>query len=130
MKYDERDGEYKLFEINLRQGRSSYFVTLNGFNLAKYFVDDLVEDTPFDGNTLFGRGSKLWLEIPKSIFLDYVAEGTDKETGKRMLKSGDWGTTLEYSKDMNPLRWLMIRHMFSIYKKSYAKYFTKKGELK
>ena len=69
MKYDERDGEYKLFEINLRQGRSSYFVTLNGFNLAKYFVDDLVEDTPFDGNTLFGRGSKLWLEIPKSIFL-------------------------------------------------------------
>lgn len=130
MKYDERDGEYKLFEINLRQGRSSYFVTLNGFNLAKYFVDDLVEDTPFDGNTLFGRGSKLWLEIPKSIFLDYVAEGADKETGKRMLKSGDWGTTLEYSKDMNPLRWLMIRHMFSIYKKSYAKYFTKKGELK
>ena len=47
-----------------------------------------------------------------------------------MLKSGDWGTTLEFSKDMNPLRWLMIRHMFSIYKKSYAKYFTKKGELK
>lgn len=47
-----------------------------------------------------------------------------------MLASGDWGTTLEYSKDMNPLRWAMIRHMFSIYKKSYAKYFTKKGELK
>ena len=46
-----------------------------------------------------------------------------------MLASGDWGTTLEYSKDMNPLRWAMIRHMFSIYKKSYAKYFTKKGEL-
>ena len=105
-------------------------MTLNGFNLAKYFVDDLVEDTPFDGNTLFGRGSKLWLEIPKSIFLNYVAEGPDKEAGRRMLASGDWGTTLEYSKDMNPLRWAMIRHMFSIYKKSYAKYFTKKGELK
>lgn len=130
MKYDERDGEYKLFEINLRQGRSSYFVTLNGFNLAKYFVEDLVEDTPFDGETLFGRGSKLWMEIPKSVFLEYVAEGDDKETGKRMLESGDWGTTLEYSKDMNPLRWLMIRHMFAIYRKSYAKYFTKKGEMK
>ncbi|KAA8817041.1 carboxylate--amine ligase [Bifidobacterium callitrichos] len=130
MKYDERDGEYKLFEINLRQGRSSYFVTLNGFNLAKYFVDDLVEDTPFDGNTVFGRGSKLWLEIPRSIFTDYVAPGEDKDRGLAMMKSGDWGTTLEYSKDMNPLRWLMIRHMFSIYKKSYAKYFKQKGDLK
>lgn len=130
MKYDERDGEYKLFEINLRQGRSSYFVTLNGFNLAKYFVDDLVEDTPFDGETVYGRGSKLWLEIPRSVFTDYVAEGEEKELGKRMLKSGDWGTTLEYSKDMNPLRWLMIRHMFSIYKKSYATYFRQKGDLK
>lgn len=130
MKYDERDGEYKLFEINLRQGRSSYFVTLNGFNLAKYFVDDLVEDTPFDGNTVFGRGSKLWLEIPRSIFTDYVAEGEDKARGMAMMKAGDWGTTLEYSKDMNPLRWLMIRHMFSIYKKSYAKYFRQKGALK
>ncbi|MBT1172225.1 carboxylate--amine ligase [Bifidobacterium sp. MA2] len=130
MKYDERDGEYKLFEINLRQGRSSYFVTLNGFNLAKYFVDDLVEDTPFDGNTVFGRGSKLWLEIPRSIFTDYVAEGEDKARGMQMLKTGNWGTTLEYSKDMNPLRWLMIRHMFSIYKKSYAKYFKQKGDLK
>ena len=130
MKYDERDGEYKLFEINLRQGRSSYFVTLNGFNLAKYFVDDLVEDTPFDGETVYGRGSKLWLEIPRSVFADYVAEGEEKELGKRMLKSGDWGTTLEYAKDMNPLRWLMIRHMFSIYRKSYAKYFRQKGDLK
>ena len=80
MKYDERDGEYKLFEINLRQGRSSYFVTLNGF--------------------------------------------------KRMLRDGDWGTTLEYKKDMNPLRWLMVRHMFALYKKSYATWFRKKADLK
>ena len=86
MKYDERDGEYKLFEINLRQGRSSYFVTLNGFNLARYFVEDLVEDTPFDGETLFGRGSKLWLEIPRSIFEDYVEPGEDKDRGMRMLR--------------------------------------------
>ena len=130
MKYDERDGEYKLFEINLRQGRSSYFVTHNGFKLARYFVEDLVEDTPYDGETLFGRGSKLWLEIPRSIFEDYVEPGEDKDRGMRMLRDGDWGTTLEYKKDMNPLRWLMVRHMFALYKKSYATWFRKKADLK
>ena len=119
MKYDERDGKYKLFEINLRQGRSSYFVTLNGFNIAKYFVEDLIDHKPFDGNTVFGRGEKLWMEIPRSIFCNYVAEGDEKKRGLNMIRRGDWGTTLEYKKDMNLLRWLMIRHMFSIYTRRY-----------
>lgn len=126
MKYDERDGTYKLFEINLRQGRSSYFVTLNGSNLARYFVEDLIEDTAFDGNTLYARGSRLWMEIPRSIFVNYVVAGADKEQGLNLLRQGHWGTTLEYKKDMSPLRWLMIQHMFSIYKKRYKEYFHKK----
>lgn len=130
MKYDERDGSYKLFEINLRQGRSSFFVTLNGYNLARYFVEDLVEDNDFDGTTVYGTGSKLWMEIPRSIFRDYVRDGEDKRRGMAMIESGDWGTTLEYRKDMNLLRRLMIHHMFSIYKRRYAQYFQQKADLK
>lgn len=130
MKYDERDGEYKLFEINLRQGRSSYFVTLNGCNLAKYFVDDLVEDTPFDGNTLYAHGDKLWLQIPHSIFRDYVAPGDDKNRGLDMLATGNWGSTLKYDKDRHLKRWLMLRHMDSIYVKRYAEFFKQKADLK
>lgn len=129
MKYDERDGEYKLFEINLRQGRSSYFVTLNGYNLAEYFVQDLIEHTPFDGNTLYGRGEQLWMEIPRSIFYKYVGEGDDKQRGLRMIKQHHWGTTLEYKRDMNVLRWLMIRHMFAIYERRYAQFFRDKNTL-
>ncbi len=130
MKYDERDGGYKLFEINLRQGRSSYFVTLNGYNLARYFVEDLVEDTAFDGKTVYGKGSKLWMEIPRPIFRTYVYDGEDKRRGLAMLENGDWGTTLEYGKDMNVLRRLMIHHMFNIYKRRYARYFRQKADLK
>jgi D-aspartate ligase len=129
MKYDDRDHTYKLFEINLRQGRSSYFVTLNGYNLAKCFVDDLVEDTAFDGHTVIGQGEKLWMEIPRSIFRKYVAEGPDKARGSSMIKTGNWGTTLEYAKDRNLMRTLLIRHAYSIYKKRYAQYFKQKAEL-
>ncbi|WP_122820701.1 carboxylate--amine ligase [Varibaculum vaginae] len=127
MKYDERDGKLKLFEINLRQGRSSYFVTLNGFNLGRYFVEDLIEQTDFNGETIIGRGNKLWMEIPRRIFQDYVAEGAEKQRGMEMIARGDWGTTLEYHKDRNLLRWAMIRHMFSIYSKRYAQHFRNKS---
>ena len=46
-----------------------------------------------------------------------------------MIRRGDWGTTLEYNKDRSLLRWLMIRHMFAIYRRRYRRYFRDKGEL-
>lgn len=42
VKYDERDGSYRFFEINTRPGRSSYFVCQAGINFAKVQVDDVL----------------------------------------------------------------------------------------
>ena len=42
VKYDERDGIYKFFEINTRPGRSSAFVHQAGINFAKVQVDDVL----------------------------------------------------------------------------------------
>ena len=41
IKYDERDGSYNFFEINVRLGRSNFYVTGSGFNTVKWIVDDL-----------------------------------------------------------------------------------------
>lgn len=128
MKYDERDGEYKLFEINLRQGRSSYFVTLNGQNLARYFVDDLVHNTEFDGEPTIAKGDKLWLQVPKNFVEQYVLDESEKQRALTMLHEGNWGNTLTYKHDMNPLRWLMLQRMKQVIRRGYKQWFVKKGQ--
>lgn len=70
IKYDQRDGKYKLFEINCRQGRSNYYVTGAGYNIARYLVEDLVEgqDLPL---TMADRAS-LWRVVPRKLAFSYI----------------------------------------------------------
>ena len=129
MKYDSRDGQYKLFEINLRQGRSSFFLTLNGLNLARFITEDLVFDRPFKG-TIYGKKGtsqdKLWLGVPKKIFLTYTQDNSEKARAKQLLESGNWGTTLFYKKDRSLRRFLLMKRAFYMYHERFKKYFQKK----
>lgn len=122
MKYDPRDDEYKLFEINLRQGRSSFYCTLNGYNLAEYVTEDLVMEQPFI-ETTYGQGDMLWMGVPKKVFKEYAKPGKDKDKAMAMLKSGHWGTTVFYDKDKNLKRTLLMKYAFHRYIGQYKKYF-------
>ena len=65
IKYDRRDGKFKFFEINTRQGRSNYYVTGSGFNVAEYIVEDFVygKELPLR----YAKEEHLWMVVPKAV---------------------------------------------------------------
>lgn len=133
IKYDVRDGQYKFFEINLRQGRASFYVTLNGYNLAKWFVDDYVEDNLGDKETVYANKlqsqHKLWLGVPARIFKEYAYDNQYKQEAEKLLSADRWGTTVFYNKDRSFKRWLLMRYMFHNYYARYKKYYeANKGQ--
>lgn len=125
LKFDPRDQEYKLFEINLRQGRSSFFVTLNGYNLSKYLVDDLIFNVPFQ-ETELGTGDKLWIGAPTSVILNYLSDSDMKLRVKYHLTNHQYGTTTFYKKDNSICHYLLQHYSFFRYHTKFRKNFKRK----
>lgn len=133
IKYDVRDGQYKFFEINLRQGRASFYVTLNGYNLAKWYIDDYVEDNLGDKETVYGNKlqskHQMWLGVPVKIFKQYAYDNEAKQDALKLIDEGRWGTTVFYDKDRNFKRWLLMKYMFHNYFARYKRYYeVNKGQ--
>lgn len=125
MKYDSRDGQYKLFEMNLRQGRSSFFVTAGGYNLAKWLVDDIIYHKEM-GCTV-ATNKALWTIIPTSIIFKYVQDEAVKAEARALIKQGKVCHSLYYKGDRSFKRWLGYRKNQFHYHQKYKKYFGNKG---
>ena len=125
MKYDTRDGEYKLFEINLRNGRSSYFVTAAGYNLMKYVADDRMLNLKQE--LTYAKNKHLWMIIPKGVLFKYASNEKMKIEAKSLIRQGKWTNSLFYKEDMNLKRWVKITLNNLNYYRKYKKYFNKKG---
>ncbi|MEG0292130.1 MAG: ATP-grasp domain-containing protein [Anaerovoracaceae bacterium] len=97
IKYDQRDGKYKVFEINTRQGRSNYYVTGAGANVAKCLVDDYIynKDSEFYSVTK----ESLWMVVPKKVAFDYIKPKEYKDAMKRLIARGDYVNPLLYSEE-------------------------------
>lgn len=124
LKYDRRDGKMKIFELNIRQGRSSFFVTASGYNLAKYLVNDRVyeNDLPVE----YGDKEYLWHSIPQDLLLKYTMDAELKKQVERLIKEKKTSTTLYYNKDRSLLRFLKLKNYFKDYYRRYEKYFVNK----
>ncbi len=73
IKYDQRDGKYKILEVNLRQGRSNYYVTAVGNNLARYVVEDRIYNKKLQLEIANARN--LWTVIPLGVAFRYTKDG-------------------------------------------------------
>lgn len=126
IKYDPRDGRYKVFEINLRQGRSNYYVTGAGLNIARYVVEDRVNQQDL-GEPLFYQGGSYWHSIPNPVVWDYTADPQMVQQARAIADAGRDTTALDYRYDlrMNPLRRIYLWEHYRRYYKKYATYCNK-----
>ena len=121
MKYDERDGSFKLLDFNPRQGRSSFFTTLSGHNLAQQAVEDVIEGKR--GDAVHATEEFLWVGVPKSIVRKYAADGPAKDWAMRLMREGRVGTTLFGAHDNHPRRLWNMSKLWIHYIVDFKKYF-------
>lgn len=116
IKYDTRDGKFKFFEINTRQGRSNYYVTGSGFNVAKYIVEEYVynKELPFET----AKEEHLWMVVPKKVAFKHVKDEALKNKMRELIAAAKVVNPVFMKGDFKLNRWLrMMKQHFSHYKK-------------
>lgn len=120
LKYDYRDGKFKMFEINIRQGRSHYRVTGGGDNLAKYIVDDYIYHKP--QQLKYVKDEFFWHVVPLGIVYKYIKDEEKIRKIKRLVKENKVCHSLYYDKDLGFKRLMYLKMRdFNQYRK-YKKY--------
>ncbi len=114
IKYDQRDGKYKVFEINTRQGRSNFYVTGAGQNIARYLVEDYIYGNSMDLKLITEKS--LWLVVPKGVAYRYIRREYHGEM-RSLFRSGNFVNPLFYKKDNGLMR------MLRLYKSQLGEYY-------
>ena len=111
IKYDERDGSFRFFEINTRLGRSNFYVTGSGFNAVKWIVDDLIYEKDFDDEPVIADNEdSLYTVVPKDVLMNYVKDDALRQRVKELYAKGCVHDPLSYKGERN-----LIRRLYPIY---------------
>jgi len=123
IKFDRRDGKFKVFELNARQGRSNYYVTNAGENIARCLVNDYIDNKTEDCRVV--KKESLWLVIPKKVAFDYIVNEEYKARMSKLISEGNYVNPLSYSEDGNLIRKLRFLKSQSGHFFKYRKYLGK-----
>ena len=118
LKYDERDGKFKVLEINARQGRCSYYICPLGYNLVKILVDDLVFNKK--NKFVYLNKKSMLTFVNKSIIKKYIKNDDYKKEALSLFSKSV--NPLKYSKDFSFYRMFLYMKRDKNYRKSYKNY--------
>ena len=114
--------DFRVFEINLRQGRSNYYVTATGMNIAR-----LVVEKWNDGGTdcVLNKNEVFWHHVPAQVAFTYTEDKDLVARAKALKAQGKEACSLLYKPDLlwNPVRYACVleqlRRQFKKFKKYY-----------
>jgi len=125
IKYTGEGDDFRVFETNLRQGRSNYYLTASGLNVARLAAE--VYEDEGDDCTLV-EDAYFWHHVPKSVAYTYTEDDALIAKAKSLAKQGRESSSLWYKKDLclNPLRFLLVCETLRRQKGKFKTYYPKK----
>ncbi len=116
--------DYRVFEINLRQGRSNYYVTSSGINIAR-LAAEVYRDK---GDSLESCEKEFfWHHVPKSVAYTYTEDKGLVARAKSLAQKGLEASSLWYKADfkLNPMRFICAAEQLRRQKKKFKIYYPK-----
>lgn len=117
IKYDDKTQEFYFFEVNVRLGRSNYYMASGNTNYLAPLVDTFIYNKPQKSYTQ--KGCELYRIIPFYLIKKYVK---DKELLKEVKKLKR-NNPLDYKKDISLKRKLYIYMAFINHIRKFRKYY-------
>ena len=122
IKYSGTPGDYRVFEINLRQGRSNYYVTATGMNIAR-----LVVEKWNDGGTdcVLNKNEVFWHHVPAQVAFTYTEDKDLVARAKGAESAGQGGvqSAVQARPAVEPVRYACVleqlRRQFKKFKTYY-----------
>lgn len=108
LRQDPCSGRFYALEVNLRLGRSNYFLTAGGQNPASWLINDYVHHTPLP--TVDMAGELLFRTVPYAVVWRYTACRADALLARELHRAGKEACPLydRYDLVRNPMRALYV----------------------
>lgn len=116
--------DFKVFEINLRQGRSNFYVTACGMNIARLAVEKWNDG---GSDCILNENIHFWHHVPASVAYTYTEDSELVKTAKALAAEGRETCSLKYKYDLrgNPIRRLCVAEQLRRQKKKFKIYYPK-----